>query len=143
MTRIPFGEPGMAGNQNEVFTYQQLITGNAPTRTTAEVVEASLYASADFPQFSVVGKNAAGELVMAVIDEVTPANSIVPVGITTATIKAGSSVGNVAIWRDGCFNPDALNWDASYDTDAKKKAAFEGSTNVAIDIRKPGFAEGL
>ena len=32
---------------------------------------------------------------------------------------------------------DALVWDATYDTDAKKAAAFEGSVSPTIFVSKP------
>ncbi len=41
------------------------------------------------------------------------------------------------IWRDGMWNPLALVWDASFNTDEKKRKAFQGApTPTAIAIRK-------
>lgn len=141
MTQIPQGEAGMAGSSRETFTTPTLITGNHPTRTTPEVVSAALVAAADFPEFSVVGRDGSGELVKATWDA-DPANAIHPIGITVNTVKMGATATNVSIYRDGCFNPDVLVWDATFDTDAKKRTAFDAA-QPTIDIKKPEFAEGV
>ncbi|MGA1831682.1 hypothetical protein [Rhizobium wenxiniae] len=51
---------------------------------------------------------------------------------------AGSPPVNGQLWYSGCFNHEALVWDASFNTYAKKQAAFRGSpspTNIIIDKR--------
>lgn len=45
---------------------------------------------------------------------------------------------NAEVWRSGVYNPDLLVWDDSFDTDEKKRRAFEGSPSpTTIYIRKP------
>jgi hypothetical protein len=57
--------------------------------------------------------------------------------ILTAPVLDVGAVQSVAGFRAGCFNPAALNWHASYDTDDKKAAAFRGApTPTNILIRK-------
>lgn len=70
-----------------------------------------------------------------------PGGGIRPIGITTVDLNTGAGVSTtVAIFTAGCFNPDALNWDDSFNTDAKKKAAFFGApTPTNIIILKPKF----
>ena len=42
---------------------------------------------------------------------------------------------NVEVMRQGVYNPDALVWDASYDTAEKTRLAFEGAPSpTAITI---------
>lgn len=141
MTQIPFKDVGMAGSQTEDFTTVVLITGNHPTITTAETVAASALATGDLTAFTVVGRDTTGELVPATWNA-DPAQAIAPIGITTNTVLQGASEKGVPVYRDGGFNPDALNWDASFDTDEKKRLAFEASQPMII-IRKPNFAEGV
>jgi len=141
MTQIPFNDVGMAGSATEDYTVQTLITGNHPTITTSEVVAAALIASSDFPAYSVVGRDASGELVMATWDA-DPSNAVAAIGITVNTVKQGATDAHVNVYRDGGFNPDALNWDVSFDTDEKKRLAFE-AVQPTIIIRKPTFAEGV
>ena len=44
----------------------------------------------------------------------------------------------VEVTRWACVNPDALSWDASYDTAAKKLYAFEGAPSPTnIIVRQP------
>jgi hypothetical protein len=57
-----------------------------------------------------------------------------------AANNAGGAAGavRVEVTRWGCFNPDALVWDASYDTLTKKLYAFEGAPSpTSIIIRQP------
>lgn len=141
MTTIPHTDAGMAGSATENFTTRVLITGNHPTITTPEAVADATVASADLPALSVVGRAADGTLTMAVWSA-TPADAIAPIGITTATVLKGTTGGSVPVYRDGGFNPDALNWHASFDTDEKKRLAFE-ATQPTLIIRKPLYAEGV
>lgn len=64
------------------------------------------------------------------------------VGITLVAITTPASpVEGAPVYRAGCFNPDALNWPASFDTDAKKFAAFDGApTPTNIIMRRPKTA---
>jgi hypothetical protein len=60
------------------------------------------------------------------------------IGITTAPVLDTDVVQSVAIYRAGNFNPAALNWDTSFDTAAKKAAAFRDAptpTNILIRER--------
>ena len=57
-----------------------------------------------------------------------------------AANNTGGAAGavRVEVTRWGCFNPDALLWDSSYDTETKKLYAFEGAPSpTSIIIRKP------
>lgn len=69
------------------------------------------------------------------------AGGIRPVGITTvdAIIAAGINTASVAIFTSGCFNPNALNWDDTFNTDDKKKHAFVNSPMGTIIILKPKY----
>lgn len=57
--------------------------------------------------------------------------------LAQAASLGSTGTGNGVCWYTGCFNLDALVWDASFDTDAKKKAAFEGApTPTQIIVAK-------
>lgn len=56
-----------------------------------------------------------------------------------AAALGASGTGTGTFWYSGCFNIDALVWDASFDSDAKKLAAFEGApTPTTIIAAKRG-----
>jgi hypothetical protein len=56
-----------------------------------------------------------------------------------ASLGANPAVGRGQVWYSGAFNMDALVWDDSFDTDAKKEAAFRGApTPTTIIIAKRG-----
>lgn len=123
MTTIPHGDAGMAASNSEEFNTVELRSGDTPVSTTPEVVAAAAINGADMEAFTVVGRDGAGKLIPAV-DGVTNA-----IGITCSTVldTAGAADGQVAVFRSGMFNPDALVWDASYNTDEKKRLAFEAA----------------
>lgn len=135
MITIPFTDVGMASSQTDDVKNVTLFTGKLPEVTTSEVVADAVIAAADLPENSVVGFDASGKLVMATWNA-TPASGVPAVGVTVSRVKQGATAKNVAIFRDGVFNPLALNWHASYDTDAKKKTAFEFA-GKGIYIVKP------
>ena len=132
MTQIPFGDEHLASSQSEEFTAIELLSGDAPRVTTPEIVAAATIAAADLPAFSVVGRDVAGKLVLAEF------GSIPAIGITTQPIKMGVADDNVSIFRSGMFSLGALNYDASYDTDEKKRLAFE-EAQPTIFIRKIAY----
>lgn len=69
------------------------------------------------------------------------ATGVRAIGITVAAIdNDGGADGDekIEVFRWGMFNPDVLTWDDSFDTDEKKRLAFEGAPSpTQIFIRKP------
>ena len=132
-TIINWADAGKASIQTESFGIVELVTGDKQMTHSAEVVDSTTIASADLPAFSVVGRNASGNIVLAK----TSATAVKPIGITAAAVKQGATNLNVAVIRSGIFNPAALNWHADYNTDEKKRTAFEDSVDgTDIIIRK-------
>lgn len=125
--KVPYGSAGQAAfEQGDDYISVELFSGSTPLPATEDFPVASGVA---LPAFSVVGLSG-GNLVLA-----NTTGPIPPIGITTAEVKNVGSAQRVAVFRSGCFNPDALNWHADYSTDALKAAAFRGSptpTNVLI-----------
>lgn len=126
---------GVPGQWSEDLTATDvaLITGHEPGVLTRDhLVDASQVIGTLMP----VGL-ANGRLVPAVFGT-TQAIGIAVIGITT---DASTTYKGAPVYRAGCFNPDKLNWPASYDTDAKKFAAFDGApTPTNIVIRRPKTA---
>lgn len=62
-----------------------------------------------------------------------------PIGVLAQAVTLGASgTLNAPVWYSGCFNRDALIWHGSYDTDAKKEAAFRDAptpTNIIVAVR--------
>jgi hypothetical protein len=137
MVNIPQTDIGMASIQTEDFKTIPLFSGTVPTVTTDEVVADAVIASVDLPENSVVGFDSSGKVVLATWNA-TPASGVPAQGITTARVKAGATAKNVSLFRDGVFNPAALNWHSSYDTDEKKRTAFEYA-GKGIYIKKPAY----
>lgn len=129
MPNIPYSNVGIAGFEvGASYGSTELFSGDTPLPVTEDFPVA---AGVSIPAFSVVGLTA-GNVVIAEQD-----GDPLAIGITTAPVVGGASAKSVAVYRAGCFNPDALNWHASFDTDAKKAAAFRGApAPTSILIRK-------
>lgn len=134
----PYADPGRASFEvMDDYIQNFLLGGIHPELKPA--VSAPIPNNADYAQFLVVGRNASGQLVPATWNAVA-ANAIKPVGVLAHAASLGASgSGTGTFWYSGCFNIDALVWDATFDTDAKKLAAFEGSpTPTTIIAAKRG-----
>lgn len=109
-----------------------LITGHEPAVLTVDHIVAD---NLTFPALQVVGFDGTGKIVKAV------KGTVAAVGVLVAPLDTGGVGKGVAVYRAGCFNPDALIWDASYVTDADKFTAFNGApTPTSIVIRRPKTA---
>jgi hypothetical protein len=129
IVKVPYGDTGAAVfEQGDDYVSVELFSGSTPVPVTENFPVGS---GVVIPAFSVVGLTS-GNVVMAENDGDPQA-----IGITVSDVLNVGAVQSVAVFRAGCFNPDALNWHASYDTDAKKAAAFRGApTPTNILIRK-------
>ena len=132
-TTIRFGDEGIPAFETETFTNVELYSGKSSIdEPTVHPLDAATVAAAALPAFAVVGMGAGG-IALAKYDK-----SVQALGITVSPIPMGAAAGSqIAIFRDGVFNPAALTWDATFDSDAKKLAAFEGApTPTRIVIKK-------
>lgn len=130
---IPYQEVGLAAfEQLDSHFAKILLTGSDPKLEPGFPMEINVGQA--LRQFEVVGLNGSGKLVPAVL------GTVVAIGVVTQAVAAPTGAGvTVPVFFAGCFNPDALVWDASYDTDAKKATAFRGAPSpTRILIRKRG-----
>lgn len=125
---IPYAQPGIAAFQlTDEYLNTILLRGSLPALS--ELVSGA--AGAEIRRFQPVGFNASGLIVPATWNA-TPANAIKAIGIASEAIALG---GRSLYWYTGHFNMDVLDYDSSFDTDAKKLAAFNGSpTPTAIRV---------
>lgn len=132
MANIPYGGEGVpSGVDTQEFSYVELLAGHTPEFLVVPGYQGD--GSVALPAFSVVGVTA-GNLVLA-----EQVGAPLAIGITSAPILANGDVQKVGLIRAGNFNMDALNWHASFDTVAKKRAAFEGApTPTNIVLQKVG-----
>lgn len=131
--KIPYPEAGLAAfEQLDSHIQGFLLSGSDPKVEPGFPMEIKVGQA--LQQFQVCGLDGTGKLVPAVLG--TVAASV----IVTQAVAAPTGAGvKVPVWYTGCFNPDALVWDASYDTDEKKANAFRGAPSpTRILIRKRG-----
>lgn len=134
---LPYSDPGKASfEQLDTWFAKSLLSGTWPPFVTGlpQPVTANLV----LQQFAVVGLDD-GALVMATYN-IDPDLAIKPIGLVPhAVVGAADGSTTAPIIYSGCFDPDALVWDASFDTAGKKVNAFVGSpTPTQIVIRPRG-----
>lgn len=134
-TTIPLGKPGVAEFKSETFgNYGDIRFGEGQITTTNITVTAPP-AGLDLPLYAVV--NLAGDA-LAVYNATRDPGCANYVIAEPVVIAAGDSM-TVPVIRTGHLNMDILTWDASYNTDDKKAAAFEGSVSPTIFVSKPTY----
>jgi hypothetical protein len=136
--KIPYADPGVASFEElDTYTQQFLLNGAHPPLATA--MGMPMANDTAFDQFSVVGLDDNGDIALATTGNVDPADDIVPVGVLAHSAALGATgTQNAQVWYTGHFNIDALVYDASFDTDVKKLAAFDntvGKTTIAVSKR--------
>lgn len=129
----PYADPGRASfEQLDTYVQKFLLSGNHPELKPAYGFPMANNVS--LVQFAVVGLDSNGKLAMATQD-----GTIKALGIMAHAASLGASgTGSGQVWYSGCFDPAALVWDASFNTAAKKEAAFRGAptpTSIIIQSR--------
>ena len=135
---IPYPEAGLAAFESLDAWYSGfLLSGSDPKLEPGFPMEIAVGQA--LSQFQVVGLNSSGKLVPATWNA-SPSSAIKAIGVCTQAVAAPTGAGvTVPIFLAGNFNPDALVWDASFDTDAKKvQAFFDSPSPTRILIRKRG-----
>ena len=120
----PYPERGLASFEalDEFQTTDMLLGGHSPALLIGQNLPVE--AGDTFEKFEVVGLNEAGFIKPATADKTVQAGFVV----TQAITGSADMQTKVPCFHQGNFNPDALVWDESFDTDAKKEMAFFGAS---------------
>jgi hypothetical protein len=120
-----------ASQTEDIAAIPPLFVGEYPVETIPVTVVSGAGVIAPL---SVVGKiTASGKYTLCDLDAVD--GSEVPAFIVVDGCDATSADKTVSAYKSGSFNIDALTWHLSFDTDAKKIAAFEAGP---LTVRKAG-----
>lgn len=125
MSQLDTTRAGIAAYENgDSFTDVPLFTGERRVHTDKGVIGAEQELLALTPLM----RNATGELVKA-----TAGETVVAISMAHVVTGVGETAEIPCYWS-GCFNPDRLHWDASFDTEAKMMAAVgePSVSNIAI-----------
>lgn len=129
---IPYAQPGVATFElTDDYLNTALLRGSHPALSPA----VSDVVGEEIVRFQPIGFNSSGELVPATWDA-TEENAVKAIGISTMAAAAGE---RGFYWYTGHFNSDMLVFHSSFDTDAKKLAAFEGSPTPTAIRLSPRF----
>lgn len=133
--KVPYGDPGVANFEKESWgNRQNWQYGDTPALTTKTVSFTASGADLTITFLDVLAVDG-GAAAQAGATAADRANYI---AATTITIPDGETK-SVPVYVQGHFEMAALGWDASYDTDAKKEAAFQGSVSPTIFVSKGNF----
>lgn len=135
-TKIGLGKPGVASFASETLGGPADIRFGEGVPTTTELTITASGADIDLGLGAVI--NGTGVLADW---NATPDAGTADYVLAEPILIADGDTMTVPVYREGHFNMDALTWDASYDTDAKKAAAFEGSVSPTIFVSKPAHNE--
>ncbi len=119
---------GLASSSSEAYNPDMFIMGEVQTNT------GILATGQNLLKYSILGRvSATGKFVEC--DNTVNDGSEFPVAILIYEIDASAADKNCQIYIAGQFNPALINWPASFDTQAKKDGAFDGT---AISLKKTG-----
>lgn len=127
--------PGIAGFWSDtVGGLVELMAGDTPPVVTVSGTYTGAQGTAGIPARTPVVLDVEGGAI-ALVDGTTytKANAI-----TAHDVPAGSAAGSVVVYKAGMFNFEALLWPASFNTDAKKLAAFD-LAKCQIYVKKPYY----
>lgn len=128
-TKIPQGDPGVASFGTESFgNIPDIRYGDTPMTTTSLEITAS-GADIDLPLYAVIAADGT-----AAAWNATPGSATANYVLAAALFVADGSTVTVPVIRTGHLEAGAMTWDTSYDTAAKRKAAFEGSVSPGIFV---------
>lgn len=115
---------------DEPYTPFHLFAGDREVITKS----ATISSGANVAQYAVLGKvDATGEYKLCDLDAID--GSEVPRAIAAQPALAAGADVVAPIYIGGFFNIAALVWDASFDTDAKKLAAFDvGNHSISVGV---------
>lgn len=122
---IPQAQPGVAHFElSDDYVNTHILNGEHPALSPAISGESG----AAIERWQVVGYDASGNIVPATWDAY-PADAIQAIGVATNATTATAMSERVLYWYAGHFNLSLLVFDATFDTEAKRLAAFAGSPN--------------
>lgn len=134
MVNVPLDSPGIPKFESE--TYQGPVSPVISDTPPLVTIPAVVPADSSFSIYQAVELDASGELVPAV-QGVNEANAI----LTGDVVTGAGETTTIDVYVQGCFDPAMLVWDVSYDSDAKKDAAFFGHSaphNIVLKRRYYG-----
>lgn len=125
------GAPGIASFATETYgNTEEVRFGDTPYTTTTVNATGVL----NLALYSVVSYDGT---TIALADETVAGDAY---GVLTApVVLAAGETTTVDLIRTGHLSMDALVWDASFDTDAKKKVAFEAGLSPTLFVSKKKF----
>lgn len=131
---ISYDDIGMAGLQTDTFTQTELFAGDTPPVVTDYGILGAALATDGIPAWTPVIVNAATKAITLPVSGTSKANAI-----AVAPIAAGSpATCNVPVYKAGMFNVNAIKFGADFDTDAKKRDAFDLSA-CQIYVKVPFY----
>ena len=131
--KVPLGNPGIAEFSSETWgNTNPMLYSDTPALVEKPITVAASGADVEIA----LGQVLAADGSAAAQDGATAADKACYIAACSIVVADGDSA-LVPVYHAGHFDMDALTWDATYDTDAKKEAAFsDAGVNPTIFISK-------
>lgn len=115
----------LASSSVEIYSNDNLIAGGAPIVTN----DATLASGQNLARGACLGRiTASGKL--AICDLAATDGSETPMGVLVHAVDASTADKGCVFYSAGEFHADEMTWHASFDTDAEKRGAFDGTAIV-------------
>lgn len=134
---IPHGRPGIASYQTETWGGPQEPRFGEGVPTTTTITITAPAGGLDLPIYSVIAETGALAQFAG-----TPAVSNAYAILAAPIVMSAGQTMTVPVYREGHFEVDALNWHSTFNTDARRFAAFEGSKSPTIFVGRNQFKPG-
>lgn len=140
MSNIDYKNIGLAELNQDGFTVVELFAGDSPAVVTDHGVISAAQSATGIPAWTPVHVDpATREVTVAVYDDTVPANTVLANAITVADVVPGAAEGSACpVYKAGMFNINALNFDASFETEALKASAFN-TAQCQIYVKAPFY----
>lgn len=138
MPDINYQNIGLAGVQTDSFTQTELFYGDTPAVVTQDAIVPSAIATAGLAAWTPVFVDPATRIISLVDLAGTPA--VTANAITVVEVAAGTPAdAGLSVYKAGNVNIHAVNWPAAYDTEAKKRGAFEAAGGNQLYVGVPAY----
>lgn len=139
MTTIPHADHGLAASYYDEYSSVELLASDLPP-VISNSAKAGDFGATGLVKWTPVRYDRATGTISAVSWNADPALAVLPNAVTSHDIAVGSSADSaVIVYVSGNFNPEAINWPASFDTAAKRAAAFD-LASCQIQLTTHAFA---
>lgn len=141
--KVPASNSGIASFESESWGgADELLYSDTPQVVTKAMALTGPGVEQTFAKGSVISVDGSGVISLAAWVVGPPSSNAIGI-LLVELAYAGSEVLNAPVAKNGHYRQQALAFDASFDTDAKKQAAFAESADTNLYVSKAQFVDSV